>query len=226
MRRLLAVCAALTIGLVGGCGSGTAETTTTTGAPTTTATAATTTTAPLATTTTTTIATTTTSEPPAPVTIDPRDYSDATRWDDYYGATEDAEAADLVAEGFTHHHFWGSTVGQTVYTFGLDRLPTTSASLTARLSAEVGGGFGDDPTEVTDVTLLVNGTEVGTITVQYDDGSGTDYTWDVPVGLFLEGDNTLAFEVKEGAGHAFGLCVYGTSLGPAYEDAAIVITFT
>jgi len=224
MRRMMVLSAALTLGLVGGCGSDTADTTTTTAETTTTTAAPTTTT--VATTTTTTVATTTTTAPPAPVTIDPREYTDATQWDEYYGITEDADSEALLAEGFTHHHAWGSEAGQMVYAFSLDRLPTNSASLTARLSAEVGGTFGDDPTEVTDVTLVVNDTEVGTITVQYDDGSGSEYTWDVPIDLLVEGENTLAFQVKADADHVFGLCVYGTSVDPAHEDAAIVITFT
>jgi hypothetical protein len=223
MRRTMVLSAALTLGLVGGCSSDTAETTTTT-AGTTTTTVATTTTAP-ATTTTTTVATTTTTEPPAPVSIDPRQYTDDTEWDEYYGITEDAGTEDLLAAGFTHHHAWGSEVGQMAYAFSLDRLPVTGASLTARLSAEV-GEFGSDPTDVSDVTLVVNGTEVGTITVQYDDGSGADYTWDIPIELLVEGENTVAFRVEADAEHTLGLCVYGTSVDPAYEDAAIVISFT
>lgn len=214
MRPIGLGCAVLVVVAAACGGSETAPTTTTT------ITVVTTTTT-VATTTTTTIAPTTTVSLPPPIRIDPLAFDDDSAWDQWAGSSDDP--LELAATGFTHAHAWGFATGE--FRYGFDAPAGDHAIVvTARLSAELGGGFGAPAEDTSDVTLFYDGEPVGTHTVIADDGSGAEYAWEVPE--VTEGRHLLAFAVLGDAANAHGLCVYGTAVVEGSSDAAIVLTFT
>lgn len=127
------------------------------------------------------------------------------------------------------HQYGGKGAGYYDYRFrGLDQ-PPTSFVVRARLSAESNSlGLPDEKSEV---TLLVNGVEVGTQTVVPDDTVGQVYEWklDDPEQIqalnLKPGDqNVLRFAVKDKARFRNGICLYGAALNKDKSKEALPIT--
>ena len=119
--------------------------------------------------------------------------------------------------GMFEHQYGGPDAGYFAYHFGLDDADIHRLVVRARLSAE--SSDRGKPMETSDVSLLINGVEIGTQRVQPDDQKGKVYEWvvDKPdfikkLGLSDKQRNELRFEVKEDAKSKHGLCLYGESL--------------
>ncbi len=143
------------------------------------------------------------------------------------------EVGEVVDSDFERFGFWdesckyeheyaGETAGYLTYAFsGVDR-PVVRLSVTARLSAEHGESAGK-PEETSDVTVSVNGVELGTQTIMPDNGLGQPYTYQVSdpkllakMALKPTAGNLLRFEIRKTAKNQHGLCVYGRTA--AYDD--------
>jgi hypothetical protein len=124
----------------------------------------------------------------------------------------------------THGHAYGNTVGSMVYLIEIGRFDGQRAELGARLSAD-SVGYAGPADAYSDVTLLINGTDVGTKRVIPDNGSGAQYPWSFPASLLHQGGpNRVEFRVAQNAQFANGLCIYGTALAPGQSDAWITIS--
>jgi hypothetical protein len=127
------------------------------------------------------------------------------------------------------HQYGGKGAGYYDYRFrGLDQSPT-SFVVRARMSAESNSlGLPDEKSEV---TLLVNGVEVGTQTVVPDDTVGRIYEWKIDDPQKIQslnlkpGDkNILRFAVKDKARFRNGICLYGAALSKDKSKEAVPIT--
>ncbi len=151
--------------------------------------------------------------------LDVANFSDA-HWE-YFGFYDGGHTFE--------HQYGGKGAGYYDYRFrGLDQ-PSASLIVRARLSAE--SNSVGQPEEKSEVTLLVNGVEVGTQTVVPDDTKGQIYEWKVddPERLrslnMKPGDrNVLRFAVKDKARFRNGLCLYGAALNKDMGKDAMPIT--
>ncbi len=144
-------------------------------------------------------------------------YSDA-HWN-YFGFYD--------RSGTFEHQYGGEYAGYFEYTFKAPPAPPASLTIRARLSAE--SHEKGKASEISDVTLLVNGVEMGTITVQPDDMLGKVYTWQskeprVMKKLSTSAQNTLRFEVKATAKNRHGICLYGDAIDGKSEGLPISIS--
>ncbi len=114
-------------------------------------------------------------------------------WDGYIGR-----------ESMTPAHVYMSSVGATTYRFQSTRAGT--ATLTATLSSELPNTTSGSFSKTSDVTLMVNGTEIATTTVVPDDARGHTYEWPVTINA---GQNEVTFQVKGGGKNKNGLAIYG-----------------
>jgi hypothetical protein len=127
------------------------------------------------------------------------------------------------------HQYGGKGAGYYEYRFrGLDQSPS-SFVVRARLSAE--SNSVGKPEEMSEVTLQVNGVEVGTQTVVPDDTVGRVYEWKVENPADIEklnlkpGDqNVLRFAVKDKAQFRNGICLYGAALAKDKSKDAVPLT--
>lgn len=134
-------------------------------------------------------------------------------------------------EGAFEHQYGGQTSGYFEYTLEGPDLPPAQLIVQTRLSAE--SNEKGKPHELSDVTLKINGVEVGTQTVIPDDQKGRIYTWKVQDPAILQkiklkaGErNILRFEVEPEAEHKNGLCLYGESIDGKEEGQAILVQMT
>jgi len=127
------------------------------------------------------------------------------------------------------HQYGGKGAGFYDYRFrGLDQ-PPTSFIVRARLSAE--SNTVGLPEEKSEVTLSVNGVEIGTQTVVPDDTNGQIYEWKIldpervkSLNLRPGDQNVLRFSVKDQAQFRNGLCLYGAALNKDKSQEAVPIT--
>ncbi|HYX36419.1 MAG TPA: hypothetical protein VE954_25210 [Oligoflexus sp.] len=127
------------------------------------------------------------------------------------------------------HQYGGKGAGYYDYRFrGLDQ-PPTSFTVRARMSAE--SNERGRPHEKSEVTLAVNGVEIGTRTVVPDDTEGQVYEWKIEdpervrnLNLKPGDQNILRFSVKEQASLRHGLCLYGAALSKDRSQDAVPIT--
>ncbi len=150
--------------------------------------------------------------------LDVANYSDA-QWENF---------GFYDGGGRFEHQYGGKDSGFYEYRFrGLDKVPGQFI-VRARISAE--SSTKGLPEEKSDVTLSVNGVELGTQTVVPDDSEGQIYQWNVnepgaiaSLQLKPGEQNTLRFEVKKQAALRHGLCLYGAGLSPDKEALPITI---
>ena len=118
-------------------------------------------------------------------------------------------------DGTFEHQYGGPSEGYFEYSFRAGAGPWTGITVRARLSAEAKDK--GKPDESSDVTLSIDGRELGTQTVIPDDMLGVVYTWQSQDQTLLQKlasstVHTLRFEVKADAAHRHGLCLYGEAL--------------
>ena len=129
--------------------------------------------------------------------------------------------------GSFEHQYGGKGAGYYEYRFrGLEQDPKEFV-VRARLSAE--SNTKGLPEEKSDVTLSVNGFEIGTQVVVPDDSHGQVYEWRLKDRQVIRSlqlkpgeQNTLRFSVKSLAKHQNGIVLYGAPLGKG--DGAVPIT--
>lgn len=127
------------------------------------------------------------------------------------------------------HQYGGKGAGYYDYRFrGLDQ-PPSSFVVRARMSAE--SNTVGKPEEKSEVTLFVNGVEIGTQTVVPDDTEGQVYEWKVDDPARLQSlnlkpgeQNILRFAVKDKAHFRNGICLYGAALNKDKTREAVPIT--
>jgi hypothetical protein len=98
--------------------------------------------------------------------------------------------------------------GWITYRFDLSGVSGSVALVTARLSSELKNRISLNPTDGSDVVLLVNGEEQPSISVVPDDDKGRDYTWVVPISLFQQETTKVGFQIK--GGKTNGLTIYSS----------------
>jgi hypothetical protein len=151
--------------------------------------------------------------------LDVSNFSDAD-WE-YFGFYDGGDTFE--------HQYGGKGSGYYEYRFrGLDQ-PPSSFVVRARMSAEsnsVGA-----PEEKSEVTLSVNGVEVGTQIVVPDDTQGQVYEWKVDdpgrikdLNLKPGHQNILRFAVKDEARFRNGICLYGAALTKDKSKDAVPLT--
>ncbi len=128
--------------------------------------------------------------------------------------------------GTFEHQYGGEQTGFFEYSFVSAPSAPKFIEVKARLSAE--SHEKGKAEEISDVTVSIDGFELGTQTVVPDDMQGKIYVWrsDHPALLKkLEGSgkHTLRFEVKADAKHRFGLCLYGEALDQKTESQPITV---
>ena len=119
--------------------------------------------------------------------------------------------------GRFEHAYGGDTSGSFSYLFQGSSEAVSAIEVRARLSAESQAkGLSSETSEV---TLMINGREVGEKMVMADDSVGQMYSWKIkdPVviaQLQLRNDssNELRFAIAADAKKRHGLCIYGRSL--------------
>ena len=131
--------------------------------------------------------------------------------------------------GNYEHAYGGDRGGSFSYRFtGTEATPKT-LEIKARLSAESQAQGKAD--ETSEVTLLVNGTEVGRQTVGPDNGVGRFYVWSLKdperikkLRLTPDARNELSFVVDSKAKKKHGLCIYGKALDASAPEPGEPIT--
>ncbi|HET9238081.1 MAG TPA: hypothetical protein VFO10_12555 [Oligoflexus sp.] len=131
--------------------------------------------------------------------------------------------------GNYEHAYGGDQDGSFSYRFtGTEMMPRT-LEIKARLSAESQSQGKAD--ETSDVTLLINGTEVGRQTVVPDNGVGRFYVWRLKdparirkLRLTPDATNELRFVVDPQAKKKHGLCIYGKALNASAPEPGEPIT--
>jgi predicted transcriptional regulator len=131
--------------------------------------------------------------------------------------------------GVYEHQYAGDSHGYLSYGFaGVDG-QVSQLTVEARLSAESNDRGASH--ETTDITLVLNGVELGTQTVIADDGRGQRYTWSVDdpqtiarLDLRPDQSNELRFVVKPDAANQRGLCVYGRAIDYSSSDQGMPVT--
>lgn len=130
----------------------------------------------------------------------------------------------IATMGATNFHAYGRPSGKMVYKFTAQTIKPR-AFIHARLSSEFPGYKGPDD-GFTTVTLVLNGKELGEKQVIADNGTGQDYSWGVPEGALVAGqENKLEFLVKADQGKPNGICLYGKAAAPSFEDHTIEVRF-
>ena len=124
-------------------------------------------------------------------------------------------------EGTYEHQYGGPEHGYFAYTFRIDPGAWTGIKIRARLSAEAKDH--GNPDETSDVTVSIDGIELGSQTVMTDNMKGAVYTWESSDPNLLQkfsatSLHTLRFDVKADAQHRHGLCLYGEAL--AIQDGS------
>lgn len=133
---------------------------------------------------------------PKKITIPVLSYVDGD-WDEYgVGWNYARESSDEI---------WGRKVGYISYAFRLDKVG--DYVLSVRLSSELENTTSSYKRDSSDVTLVVNGIDIGTKNVIADDASGRVYSWQIPVSCLKVGENTISFVVNEN-GYRNGLVIY------------------
>jgi len=129
------------------------------------------------------------------------------------------------------HAYGGDRDGYFAYRFNGPTVPVSGVEVQARLSAE--SQTSGLPEETSDVTLALNGVELGTQTVLPDNGEGRIHTWHLPDRSLLAAlklrpgaENELRFTVKKTASNQHGLCIYGRSVDASRAGSAIPILVT
>lgn len=134
-------------------------------------------------------------------------------------------------EGPFEHQYGGQNAGYFEYDVQGPDLPPAQITIQARLSAE--SNDKGQPHETSDVTLTLNGVDLGTQTVVPDDQKGRVYSWKVrdpellkKIGLKSGDRNVLRFTVKPEAQHKNGLCLYGEAIDSPEEGQPILVQMT
>jgi len=105
---------------------------------------------------------------------------------------------------------WMANAGSIQYNFDLPKLPEGSGDVSVLMCSEllVPEEQFNDPSLTSDVTLAVNGKEVGTQNVIKDTGQNNQrYNWNVPISSFQKGQNSIEFQVKKDAVHKHGITI-------------------
>ncbi|MFW7379118.1 MAG: hypothetical protein ACOH5I_09955 [Oligoflexus sp.] len=152
-------------------------------------------------------------------------------------AVEDFEDADFERfgywnqSGFYEHSYGGDGAGSFRYHFTASDAAVKALQVSARLSAEA-QGIGASH-ETSEVSLVVNGIDLGTRLVKADDMRGEVYRWQVndPQVLRLlnlkDGpDNQLQFLIKPQVKQKNGICIYGKALAENMGDEGQGILIT
>lgn len=151
--------------------------------------------------------------------ISPKDFDPPnSRWNGYGPAYEGNPA--IARMGATYTHAFGSQWGCLRYRVTVPDMPILAADISARLSSEF-PGYRGPPLGTSEVTLFVNGQKLSTVEVIADNGSGKDYTWEIPNHALKCGGNNIEFWVLESAKHRNGLCIYDKGLVPGEVDSPI-----
>jgi hypothetical protein len=131
--------------------------------------------------------------------------------------------------GKYEHAYGGDQAGSFTYRFtGTETTPRT-LEIKARLSAESQSQGRAD--ETSEVTLLINGMELGRQTVMPDNGVGRFYVWRLKdparikkLRLAPDATNELRFVVDSKAKKKHGLCIYGKALDASAPEPGEPIT--
>jgi len=137
--------------------------------------------------------------------LSPLDYI-TSQWDEYGPGLQNNWSPDQSEE------LWGRKVGYISYAFIIPKIQPAvkEFEITALLSSELKNITASrSATQYSsDVTLLINDTEIGTKNIIPDNGQGENYSWIIPASQIKKGKNILTFRVKENAQHKNGLVIY------------------
>lgn len=149
------------------------------------------------------------------------DFEPAESWSENHNLSYEFNRANAPL-GCSRHHLVCGEWGQATYRFKVPAMARVGQPvLTATISSEHAGWTA--PADwISDVTVVVNGTEIAHEIAPPDDGAGRTCSWPVPPALIRPGEAvTVQFRVAADAVHRHGFCIYGHAMAKQVSDACV-----